>query len=193
MTTAELLAYMKQNLFEGDEQKYADLQVEKWVYGPGLPDNAPLPTSDRFQKVDAQIASFTKGTPAAKLDTKGWTTNEWQRFLDNLPQPLAAAKLADLENTYHLGEANAVVRRSWFPNVIAAQWKPGYPAMENFLISIGRRYLLRPVYMKLAETPEGMAWACQVYAKARPGYHSITQKGIDEVLTCNQNGGGASH
>jgi hypothetical protein len=36
--------------------------------------------------------------------------------------------------------------------------------------------------MKLAETPEGMEFARRVYAKARPGYHAITQQGIDIVL-----------
>ena len=74
------------------------------------------------------------------------------------------------------------MQRSWYPNVIAAKWEPGYPAIEQFLISIGRRYLLRPVYMKLAETPEGLEFARRVYAKARPGYHSLTTTQIDELL-----------
>ena len=193
MTTAEFVTYLKANLFRGDDAKYAALAVEQWIYGAGLPDNAPEPKSDRFDKVDAQVKAFAKGAPAAKLKTQGWTTNEWQRFLDNLPQPLPATKLADLENTFHLSHANAVVQRSWFPNVIAARWQPGYPAMEAFLTGIGRRYLLRPVYMKLAETPQGMEFAREVYAKARPGYHSITVSGIDEVLKWNETGGGASH
>ncbi|MDH5628116.1 MAG: leukotriene A4 hydrolase C-terminal domain-containing protein, partial [Candidatus Krumholzibacteria bacterium] len=147
--------------------------------------------STRFDDVDAQMAAFVNGTPAAKLNTDGWTTNEWQRFLDNLPQPLPAARLADLENTYHMNTANAVVQRSWFPNVIAAGWQPGYPAIEKFLMTIGRRYLLRPVYMKLAETPDGMTFARGVYTNARPGYHSITANGIDEVLGWSETGGGA--
>ncbi|MDH4038025.1 MAG: M1 family metallopeptidase [Candidatus Krumholzibacteria bacterium] len=191
MTTQEFLAYMKRELFKGDEELYASLQVDTWVYGAGLPDNAPQPRSTRFDDVDAQMAAFVNGTPAAKLNTDGWTTNEWQRFLDNLPQPLPAARLADLENTYHMNTANAVVQRSWFPNVIAAGWQPGYPAIEKFLMTIGRRYLLRPVYMKLAETPDGMTFARGVYTNARPGYHSITANGIDEVLGWSETGGGA--
>jgi leukotriene-A4 hydrolase len=192
MTTREFVAYMKQELFKGDETRYAGLQVDAWIYGTGLPDNAPEPQSTRFDEVDAQRVAFVKGTPAAKLKTADWTTNEWQRFLDNLPQPLPAARLADLEDTFHFNEANAVVQRSWFPNVIAANWQPGYPAIETFLVTIGRRYLLRPVYMKLAETPDGTAFARRVYAQARPGYQSITVKGIDELLEWDGTGGGAS-
>jgi aminopeptidase N len=186
MTTQEFVPYMKRELFQGDEETYAALGVDQWIYGTGLPANAPRPQSTRFDQVDAQMSAFVNGTPAAKLKTSGWTTNEWQRFLDNLPQPLPAARLADLENTFHFNTANAVVQRSWFPNVIAARWQPGYGAMEAFLMTIGRRYLVRPVYMKLAETPDGMVFAQRVYAQARPGYHSITVNGIDPVLNWDE-------
>ncbi len=182
MTTERFVAYLKQDLFHGDVAKYAELKVDEWIYQPGLPSNSPQPKSARFDQVDAQIAAFAEGTPAKRLNTKGWTTNEWQRFLDNLPQPVAPARLADLESTFHFENMNAVVQRSWFPNVIESQYEPAYPALETFLTSIGRRYLLRPVYQKLAETPEGLEFARRVYATARPSYHSITQQGIDIIL-----------
>ncbi len=186
MTTAKFVEYLKQELFKNDEKKYADLKVDEWIYKGGLPSNAPTITSKRFDQVDTQIAAFVKGTPAAKLKTTGWTTNEWQRFLDNLPEPQPVARLVDLEKTFHFNSANAVVERSWYPNVIAADWQASYPAIEHFLITIGRRYLVRPVYLKLAETPDGLAFARRVYAKARPGYQSLTQNGIDLVLKWNE-------
>jgi leukotriene-A4 hydrolase len=182
MTTERFVAFMKQDLFANDEARYVSLRVDEWIYQPGLPSNAPVAHSTRFDQVDAQIAAFVKGAPAKQLVTRGWTTNEWQRFLDNLPQPLPAPRLADLDRTYHLSNANAVVQRSWFPNVIAARYQPAYPALENFLMTIGRRYLVRPVYQKLAETPDGMEFARRVYAQARPGYHSLTANGIDPLL-----------
>jgi aminopeptidase N len=189
MTTGEFVVYLKRELFRGDEAKYAALEVDRWIYGPGLAPNAPEPKSTRFERVDAQVKAFSGGTPAATLRTAGWTTNEWQRFLDSLPQPLPAARLADLESTFRFSEANAVVQRSWFPNAIAASWQPAYPAIERFLTAIGRRYLLRPIYMKLAETPEGKAFALGVYRRARPGYHAITANSIDLVLGWNGTGG----
>ncbi len=182
MTTEQFVLLMKRELFAGDEAKYRALEVDRWIYGPGIPSNLPAPRSTRFDEVDAQVAAFAAGTPARGLQTAGWTTNEWQRFLDNLPQPLPVATLADLDGAFHLSRANAVVQRSWFPNVIAANYEPAYPALEEFLLTIGRRYLLRPVYQKLAETAEGLAFARRIYAKARPGYHSLTANGIDLVL-----------
>lgn len=186
MTTDRFVAYLKQDLFDGDELKYAELQVDAWIYQPGLPTNTPEPKSARFDQVDAQVKAFAEGARAKNLKTDGWTTNEWQRFLDNLPQPVTTKQLADLEGTFHFEHMNAVVQRSWFPNVVEAGYTRAYPALEAFLTSIGRRYLLRPVYMKLAETPEGMEFARRVYADARPTYHSLTQQGIDAVLKWNE-------
>jgi UDP-N-acetylmuramyl tripeptide synthase len=66
--------------------------------------------------------------------------------------------------------------------VIAAKYEPAYPAIESYLMTIGRRFLVRPIYIDLAKTPEGLEFARQVYKKARPGYHPMTQTGIDLVL-----------
>ncbi|HEX6789687.1 MAG TPA: M1 family metallopeptidase [Candidatus Krumholzibacteria bacterium] len=182
MTTARFEEYLKQNMFAADTTRYASLKVHEWIHDPGIPSNAPTVKSERFEKVDRQIAFFKSGARASQLDTRGWTTLEWQRFLDNLPSPLSAERLQDLDETYHLSTANAVVQRSWFPAVIAAKYEPAYPAIEAFLTTIGRRYLVRPVYLELAKTPEGLEFARGVYQKAKAGYHPITQTGIELVL-----------
>jgi hypothetical protein len=47
---------------------------------------------------------------------------------------------------------------------------------------IGRRYLIVPLYEALAKTPDGRAFAREVYAKAKPGYHPLTQASIEKAL-----------
>jgi len=54
--------------------------------------------------------------------------------------------------------------------------------MENYLLRIGRRKLIVPLYRDLAATPAGLELAKKIYAKARPGYHPLAQSAIDEVL-----------
>jgi hypothetical protein len=176
-------------VFADDSTRYAALQIDAWIYGPGIPSNAPEVKSARFDAVDAQVAAFARGTNARRLNTQSWTAIEWQRFLDNLPAPLPAARLEDLDETFGLSRANAVVQRSWFPCVIAAKYEPAYPALEQFLMTVGRSYLVRPVYLELAKTPEGLEFARRVYEKARPGYHAITRTGIDLVLYREKQGG----
>jgi aminopeptidase N len=188
MTTERFVRYLKNTVFADDSTRYTALRIDEWIYGPGIPSNAPVVKSERFDRVDAQVAAFARGTSARRLQTDGWTTIEWQRFLDSLPSPLPAARLEDLDEAFDFSHANAVVQRSWFPCVIAARYEPAYPAIESFLMTIGRRYLVRPVYLELAKTPEGLEFARRVYEKARPGYHAVTQTGIDLILYPEEQG-----
>ena len=54
--------------------------------------------------------------------------------------------------------------------------------MEEFLIRVGRRKFLEPIYEELAKSEEGLAFANRVYEKARPNYHSISYQTIDDIL-----------
>ncbi len=99
-----------------------------------------------------------------------------------LPATLEPARLADLDATFHFSTANGVVRRSWFNVVIENDYRAGYDALEAFLLGIGRTWLLRPLYKRLAATEDGQTFARQVYARARPGYHSATRVTIDGIL-----------
>ena len=54
--------------------------------------------------------------------------------------------------------------------------------MAKYLVSIGRRKLIVPLYKKLAQSEMGKAWAIEVYNKARPGYHPLAQGTVDGIL-----------
>ena len=51
-----------------------------------------------------------------------------------------------------------------------------------YLVRVGRRKFLAPLYGALAATPEGKAWALRVYERARPGYHAVSRGTIDGIL-----------
>jgi aminopeptidase N len=100
MTTKRFIRYLKNNVFADDSTRYDALKIDEWIYKGGIPSNAPKIESKRFDQVDTQIAAFKQGVHAKGLNTKGWTTIEWQRFLDNLPRPLPAERLKDLDDSY---------------------------------------------------------------------------------------------
>jgi leukotriene-A4 hydrolase len=54
--------------------------------------------------------------------------------------------------------------------------------MERYMIRIGRRKLIVPLYRDLAATPEGMSLAKQIYAQARAGYHPVAQGTVDALV-----------
>ncbi|MCY7312307.1 MAG: leukotriene A4 hydrolase C-terminal domain-containing protein, partial [Pseudoxanthomonas sp.] len=41
---------------------------------------------------------------------------------------------------------------------------------------------IMPIYEELGKTPEGLAFAQEVFAKARPGYHPITIGSVEAAL-----------
>ena len=113
----------------------------------------------------------------------GWSTQEWIHFVDSLPRKLQPAQLASLDKRFGLTESkNAEIAHVWYRLAIANDYKAAYGAMETYLLRIGRRKLILPLYRDLAATPAGLDLARKIYAKARSGYHPLAQSAIDEVV-----------
>ena len=183
MTSEGFVKYLRENLIKGDKELEEKLKIDQWVYGPGLPDSAPVPQSDEFAEVEAQIANWTGGTPAAKLDTNGWTTHHWLHFLRNLPKELSTAQLQDLDNAFKFTQSgNSEIACLWLEHAVNNNYTPAYDRLDDYLSQIGRRKLVLPLYTALAKTPEGLERARKIYATARAGYHPVTYATIDQIL-----------
>jgi leukotriene-A4 hydrolase len=86
ITTEQMLSFLKPNLIDKYPGKMSWAEVQDWVYGTGIPKNAPIPDSPRFDTIDKERSAFLAGTLTAdKLDAKDWNTQEWMYFLDGLP------------------------------------------------------------------------------------------------------------
>ncbi len=186
MNTERFIAYLRANLFaKGDSAALEDaIQLDKWIYGPGIPENVPVIHSDELVKVEKAAENFQNGTQKSSgLDTAGWTTHHWLYFLRRLNEETGKEKLIDLDNAFKLtNSGNSEILCDWFQLCIDNGYTTAYPAMESFLVRVGRRKFLTPLYKRLVKTEEGKEWALRVYAKARPGYHSVATNTIDAVL-----------
>ena len=49
-------------------------------------------------------------------------------------------------------------------------------------MQVGRRKFLKPLYEALAKTEQGKAVALEIYGRARPRYHAISQRTLDGIL-----------
>src|SRR5262249_32179638 len=78
MTTEQFLAYLNEELLAPNGVTF---DTDAWVHGTGLPPNAPVPTSDRFDLVDAEIARLSVGTAPHELSTGDWSPFQWMHFL----------------------------------------------------------------------------------------------------------------
>lgn len=182
ITTEEFLDYLEKNLIQGDGQlRNTKIRENRWVYGPGLPDNFPKVHSVELEKVDAVAKAFQEGK---KIENpKGWTTHHWVYFLRALPDSLSIEKMQSLDEQFQFtNSGNSEILCQWLEICIRSKYKNADSSLEKFLTSVGRRKFLKPLYAALSETPEGKKQAQAIYAKARPGYHSVSVGTIDEML-----------
>jgi hypothetical protein len=184
ITTDTMLAYLDENLIQRNPGRMRLADVEAWIDEPGIPRSAVVPKSPRFEAIAAARTEWLDGRRAADaLDATSWNTQEWMYFLDGLPRTLPAARIAAFDAVYHLtGAANAEIARRWYLVAIRNDYRPAREAMAAYMTRIGRRYLVVPLYQALAKTPDGRAFAREVYAKAKSGYHPLTRAGIEKAL-----------
>jgi aminopeptidase N len=184
MTTEAFLADIRANLIRGDAELERRIGLEQWAYQPGVPANAVQPQSGAFARVEAQARAFGQGTAAARLQTSGWSTQEWQHFLASLPQRLTRAQLADLDRAFGLSrQGNSEILFGWLTIAVRNRYEPALPALEQFLTSQGRRKFVRPLFAALMEQGEwGRGHARRIYAIARPGYHPVTSGSVDVIV-----------
>ena len=90
---------------------------------------------------------------------------------------------AELDRQFALdGAGNDEIAFSWLRVAIRAGYTPANTRLAQYLTSIGRRKLIRPLYEELMKTPDGRAFARRVYAEARPGYHPIAVATLDPIV-----------
>ena len=180
MTTAKFITYLNANLLEPN---HLDVNVDEWVYGPGLPANCPVITSEKFAAVDVQTANFIKGQPAASLNKNGWTSHEWLHFILALPDSLSTDQMKDLDKTFGFtNTGNNEIKDAWFKLAINQGYgKEILPSIRTFLINVGRRKYLTPLYGAMID--KGMlAEAKSIFAAARPNYHSVSYNTIQGLF-----------
>jgi len=182
VTTEQFLDDLEDRLIQGDSVlRNTGIRANKWVYDTGLPDSFPQVRSSELDMASALAAEFAAGKGISAPGT--WTTHHYLHFLRMLPPNLTLVQMADLDRQFGFTRsANSEILCQWLELCIRNGYGAADTALEDFLTTVGRRKFLKPLYTALASTPEGKTRAREIYAKARPGYHSVATGTIDDLL-----------
>jgi leukotriene-A4 hydrolase len=184
ITTADFENFLRDRLFRHDPPSAQSIDLTAWLERPGLPKVYAEPKSGRLAAIDQMAKSWSNGSVATGQIRAGeWSTQEWLRFLQALPEKLTLERLADLDQTFGLTDrGNSEIAHQWLLMAIRNHYKPAGPRLESYLTTIGRRKLVLPLYRALIATPDGRKRAEAIYAKARQGYHPITAESINRLF-----------
>ncbi len=182
MTSEMFLDYLNKNLLSDEQMER--LEIEKWVFEPGLPSSYKRRHSVRFANVEAALQLWLQGEAAANLPTAAWSVYEWIYFLKNLPlSTLTHEQMATLDRVFQFSASkNAELSMQWQLCVIRSGFKTAIPAVEPFVAKTGRRKLLVPVYQALYEQEETRELAIQWFETYKKNYHPIAIQSIEAVL-----------
>jgi leukotriene A-4 hydrolase/aminopeptidase len=176
ITTDEFIAYLDDTLLIQYADKLDKARINAWIFEPGIPEGAPVPESDAFVNVDNAREQWLTGKSSAdKIQTQDWTVHQWLYFLNNMPELLGEKQLGELDAAFSLtASKNNEIAHSWLMIAVKNEYKPAYERLYEYLTTIGRNKLVKPLYRELSKTPDGKAFAKRAFEQAKPGYHPLT-------------------
>lgn len=182
ITTEEFVKYLNSTLLK-DTLLQQKLNQNAWIYGAGIPTNIPPVKSQRFANVDQSLATWLQNNSAKTLTVKDWSSHEWVHFISRLPVSLTKVQMDDLDNSFSFSKSgNSEILAAWLLHVVKNNYQPAYPALDQFLTTVGRRKFLTPLYGALIKTPEGKIRAMEIYKRARNNYHFVATQTLDALL-----------
>lgn len=179
LTTEGFLDFLKQHLPEVFEK----VDVDTWVYKPGMPETWHKPHSHLFDEVEKALVDLAQGILPTKEQVKDWHRYQMLSFLQGLPEKISVEQCKQLENVLELERRNDDHFFSYFYAVcIASGYKEVMPRVEKFFEQIGRMLYLFPVGRALIETDWTREQARPLFEKVREKQHPMTVAAMDRLL-----------
>lgn len=183
MNTDKFINYINTNLLNSNPEWENIIQMEKWIFEPGLPENCPKISSNLLNEVRLQIATFETTQNPSDIKGDTWSTHQWLYFLRNCNKSKIQKNMSSLDSTFKLTHStNSEILCDWFKHGIEANYKENNfdEQLSHFLESVGRRKFLEPLYIRLAK--HNLTYGKEIFERSKDGYHSVASNTIQEIL-----------
>lgn len=203
ITANQFIDYLNTNLLHPAKVAF---NYQDWIFKPGLPPNCAKITAPRLAKIEkyasdfnAQINPFEPQFKYRYIRKNGrrkrikqtvtiqYTDHliqEWQLFIRALSDQTKPSRLQLLDEQMQFSQKNnSEILCDWF--VLAAKTNYAFQIeaeISRFLMKVGRRKYVLPIYEALAKTPKGHQLARRIFDRAKNNYHSITRTSVYKAL-----------
>jgi aminopeptidase N len=181
LTTEGFVAFLKQELPEAVEQ----VDVERWLYDPGWPEDAPTLSSALYDDVAARVAEYEQsGTLPVRTQVEGWHLDQILLFLRLLPQTIPADHCRQLGQLFDLRPGSfATILTRFYVLSIRSGYQAVLPGVEQLVGSVGRSYVVRAIFRALVAEEWTRGLARPMWERYRERHHPITVANIESILS----------
>jgi aminopeptidase N len=179
ITTERFLAFLEEKL----PGLAAAVDARRWLYEPGLPENAPVFRSSAIESLTALAEGFVAGRRPSLQEVARWRPAETLVYLQHLPRRLDREACAWLDAQLKLDtRGNHEILVEWLTIAAGSDYEPAFPRLREVLERVGRMKYLRPLYTAMGEHPRTRVLAREIFAGARERYHPLSRRVAAAVL-----------
>ena len=156
----------------------ASVNAAQWVYEPGLPSNAPKPTSTKL----AAIESLSISVPD-EATFSSWSAVEKKLYLEQVFDHATLEMVAELDRRFNLkSTGNYEVDVAFLALAARYGYQEAFPEIEQLVASVGRGKYLKRLYRLTVTDPTTRDVAYSWFEKYGPSYHPIIRREIENLF-----------
>jgi len=179
LTTEAFLDFLKAELPEVFEK----VNVHKWVYEPGLPEEWHRPKSHLYDEVQEVLHDYEQGMRPAQQQVQDWHRFQNFSFLQGWPEKIPTEDCQYFEDILELEKRNDAGYYSFFyATCIASGYEAVLPRVEQFMGEIGRMLYILPIVRAMIEADWSRGYIRPLFEQVRGRHHQITVYAIEGLL-----------
>jgi leukotriene-A4 hydrolase len=180
LSTKAFLSFLKAQL--PDAVKAVD--VKKWIYKPGFPDDAPQTKSKLIDEVDACVAAYHEGNLPTGDEVRNWNPDQINLFLRRVMGAIPLEHCRHFEKIFDLSNGKDYALLSQY---LALAVRSGdeevLPRIDAYIEQVGRGIFLRPIVQAMAETAWSRDLIRPIVERYRDCHHPLTVRLLERILT----------
>lgn len=154
----------------------AKVDAPAWIDQPGIPADAPRAKSLLLEQVRAELGHVPEHGV-----TRGWSSTQWQLFLEDSPRTFTREQLKELDARFGFSKSkNSEVLVGWLLLALQSGSLEVVPEVEAFLSRVGRMKYLKPLFAALLKQAPERARA--TFEAIKPRLHPIAKQVIGNAL-----------
>jgi leukotriene-A4 hydrolase len=178
--TEGFVQFLKNELPEAVEK----VDVNSWIYEPGLPEGAMDLHSSLHSEALAVAEGYLQGKPLTKEQIEGWHSDQVLSFLFALPQQIPAEDCASIDEVFDFKHKwNNTLQARFLALCIHSGYSDIMPRVEHFVETYGRGISLSRIFRAIIAEDWTKRHVRPLFERIRERHHPVAIATIEKLIT----------